>query len=329
MFISCNRCNTKYKLDDALVRKSGIKARCGKCNNVFVVRRTTPQNSAAESTTRSAIEHSSRYGEDDNSNCEIITICNQKGGVAKTTTCMNLGASLASMSKKVLLVDFDIQANLSLLLGYKDTKSFFDVIHSDGGELSNYIKNTKYGFSLLPSSSKMALLSKKHLSNDNFEYMLRDKLRSVKHSYDYILIDTPPSGDFYTLNALLASNIAIIPTQCEYLSLNGVNHIEGMINVINEKIRHDIDFHILITMFDQGQISGDVIFQKLKDNYPGRVFKTVIHKDPLIQESQIVHTPILEYSHDSDSGHQYRELANEVISISTPEEKNERFKAYS
>lgn len=328
MIISCNRCKTKYKLDDALARKSDIKARCAKCNNVFVIRRLDPHDNPPETSPYSGDGDPQRNKEGDNTYCTVITICNQKGGVAKTTTCMNLGASLAAMNKTVLLIDFDIQANLSLLLGYQDAKSFFDVIHSEGGELSNYIEETKYGFSLLPSNSKMALLSKKHLSNDNFEYMLRDQLRKTKHSYDYIIIDTPPSGDFYTLNALLASDMAIIPTQCEYLSLNGVNHIESMINVISDKISHDIDFHILITMFDGGTISSNVIYQKLNTDYANRIFKTIIHKDSMIQESQIVHTPIMKYSDNSKSGGQYLELATEILEMNMAAVKHKKIKAY-
>jgi len=216
--------------------------------------------------------------------------------------------------KRVLVVDFDIQSNLTLLLGHKDARSFFDVVDTDANEesLSDYLIKTKHNFCLLPSNSKMALLSKKHLPSDNFEYMLRDKLLEVKSNFDYILIDTPPSGDFYTLNALLASNSAIVPVTCDYLSLNGVAHIEGMVKVINEKINHAISMHVLITMLEKENTVGQVVLKKILDKYKDIVFSSMIEKDQKVQESQIVNSPVISYSQQSSAAKQYLEMANEL-----------------
>lgn len=327
MIIQCDKCKTKYNVNTSKIVKPKFKAKCSKCDNIFIVTKALPKVEATESLTEkqpsqteqpvpqkaNTVRVSRPPVPEVESDCKVITICNQKGGVAKTTTCLNLGASLALMGKRVLLIDFDIQSNLTLLLGYKDAKSFFEVIHSDAGDLSQYIVQTRNNLSLLPSNSKMALLSKKHMSNENFEYMLRDKLQSIKNDFDYILIDTPPSGDFYTLNALLASDIATIPAPCEYLSMNGVNHIEAMINVIKEKTDHTLDYQILITMYEPENTACKVILNKFHDQHSGKVLQTIIEKDSKIQESQIAHTPVIFYSKDSRAGLQYHKLAEEIV----------------
>lgn len=318
MIITCGKCRTKYKIDDNTVKNEEFKVRCTKCNNAFLVKKPSSDSEVPPQIVRkSAALHAQKHYPD-NPNCRVITICNQKGGVAKTTTCLNLAASLVLMNKRVLVVDFDVQSNLTLLLGHKDAHSFFDVIHSENKSLSSYLVKTKHNFSLLPSNSKMALLSKKHLPIENFEYMLRDKLLEVKSDFDYILIDTPPSGDFYTLNALLASNTAIIPVPCDYLSLNGVSHIEGMINVINEKINHKIDMHVLVTLFEPDSTVGNLVLNKIKSKYKDNILNVMIHKDQKIQESQIVHTPTIFYNQESAAAKQYQQLANEIDASFTP-----------
>ncbi len=319
MIITCGNCRSRYKLDDSSVTKDEFRVRCSKCNHAFLVKKPPVgsevtghlggQNPANQSQPK-------KY--QDNPNCKVITICNQKGGVAKTTTCLNLATALMLNKKRVLVVDFDIQSNLTLLLGHKDARSFFDVIDSANEALSGFLVKTKHDFWLLPSNSKMALLSKKHMPKENFEYMLRDKLLEVKADFDYILIDSPPSGDFYTLNALLASNAAVIPVPCDYLSLNGVSHIEGMINVINEKISHKIDMNVLITMFEPDNTVGQVVLNQIRDKYSNNVLSTVINKDQKIQESQIVQTPVILYDQNSVAAGQYQQLAHEVEALFSP-----------
>ena len=186
------------------------------------------------------------------------------------------------------------------------------MIDSEDAKLSEFIIKTKYNMSLLPSNSKMALLSKTHMGQDNFEYMLRDKLLEVKQHFDYILIDTPPSGDFYTLNALLASTSAIVPAPCEYLSMNGISHIEGMIKVIQNKINHFIDMSVLITKFDRNNTVSQVVLDKIKSRYKLKVMKTIIENDQKIQESEIVQTPAIIYDCESPAARQYLQLATEV-----------------
>ena len=310
MIVTCGKCKTKYRIDDNAIPKEEFKVRCTKCSHAFLVKKPSATSEVPPHIKRKAAAEVAEYK--DNPDCKVITICNQKGGVAKTTTCLNLATSLVQLNKRVLVIDFDVQSNLTLLLGHKDARSFFEVIDSENTKLSEFIIKTKYKLSLLPSNSKMALLSKTHMGQDNFEYMLRDKLLEVKQDYDYILIDTPPSGDFYTLNALLASTSAIVPAPCEYLSMNGISHIEGMIKVIQNKINHFIDMSVLITKFDKNNTVSQVVLGKIKSRYKMKVLNTIIENDQKIQESEIVQTPVIIYDCESPSARQYLQLATEM-----------------
>lgn len=318
MIITCTECGTKYNIADSRISKDYIKARCARCKSVFQVNvaemRRKNAVAAAESTPAPRPLSKPRdftY----NFNCKVVAVCNQKGGVAKTTTTMNLASALAGQGKRVLVIDFDIQANLSMLLGYPDHPSFFELMSSGEGKMGSFIVQTKPGFALLPSSSKMSLLSKNFMNQENFEYLLRERLAEIHNDYDYVLIDTPPSGDFYTLNALLASKSAIIPTQCEYLSMNGVAHIENMIKVIQERTQHAIDYRIMISMFESGNTAAKVVLQQIRNKYAGRVLNTMIEKDSKIQEAQIVHSSVLQYAPGSPSAQRYQQLAQEIMAL--------------
>jgi len=319
MIVTCNNCNTRYNINEGSLKKSEVSARCAKCKHLFTVRKSVENVPSASTRNQTEdtlpIKIDGIHSSDTSRNAKMISVCNQKGGVAKTTTALNLGVSLGLLKKRVLIIDFDIQANLTLLMGYKDAKSFFEVIHSKDTGISEYIIKTKLNMWLLPSNSKMALLSKTHIQDENFEYLLRDKLKTVSQYFDYIIIDTPPSGDFYTLNALLASDMAIIPTPCEYLSMQGVNHIVNMINVIREKSDHVLDYKISITMFEADNTVSRVVLKKIQDEYTDHVFSTMIEKDSKIQESQIVHKPTIYYDKESRAGRQYYNLAKELINL--------------
>jgi chromosome partitioning protein len=300
MIITCGQCRTRYSLDEELTRnRPVVKVRCSKCGNKFEV------EPAAAAEAPSVPEWD-----------RTICISNQKGGVAKTSTCMNLGLSLSMMRKRVLLIDFDVQANLTLSLGYpSDTPSFFDILQS-GRSASEFIENTGYeGLSLLPSNSRMALLPRYYMHRDNFEFLLRDKLAGLAGQYDYIIIDTPPALDFCTLNALMASHHVIIPTPCEYLSLHGISRIEDIIRIIRERTGREIDYRILVTMHDEQSTASRVIFQKIVKMYRDRVLQTVIENDQRLKESQIVHLPVYKYDRESLSARQYEQLAREIATL--------------
>lgn len=311
MFISCDKCNSKYKVDESVFKKPTLRVKCSKCQNVFTAYKTPQQHDA----TPYVLEDSGASAKESTTECKVICVCNQKGGVAKTSTCLNLASSLSEKGKRVLLIDFDVQANLSLLLRCKNKKSFFEAMDSDGGDLTKAIVKTSHGIWLLPSNSRMSLASKKYLNQENFEYLLREKLKRIKKVFDYIIIDTPPSGDFYTLNALLASDLAIIPTQCDYLSMNGVGHIVKMINVICNKTKHKIDYRGLATLYNPENTVENVVYEKLKNQLSGKMFNTVINRDTSLQESHIARLPVLKYDIDSKAGQQYLELTEELLGI--------------
>jgi len=244
---------------------------------------------------------------------KIIAISNQKGGVAKTSTCLNLGMALAQMNKRVLLVDFDVQANLTILLGFRKTESFYEILEKNTKDISSAIQKTRYpNLELLPSNSKMALLKKKYLNVDRYEYLLRDRLDLIKKQYDHILIDTPPSIEFFTLNALIASNFVIIPTTCEYLSMHGIGQINDILTIIKKGINQDINHKVLITMHNADITSEKVMLNKIQEKYKDNIFRTAIEIDSKMQESHIVNMPVILYAKESKSAQQYIKLAQEM-----------------
>ncbi len=300
MIIICDQCNTRFRLDVSSVQKTLFKVRCSKCQHIFSVD-TSPKEEVYELTANNIAAHH-----------KIIAICNQKGGVAKTSTCVNLGASLSLLNKRVLLIDFDVQANLSLLLSQKNQASFYEILHKEI-ELVKAIKNVKRNLWLLPSNSKMSLLAREYLQQKDFGYFLRNALEPIRDHFDYILIDTPPSIKFFTPNALMAAEFIIIPTQAEFLAMNGVMQTENIIQVLAKT--HVLDYKILLTMYDHTNTASKVIYSKLKLKYKDKIFKTVVHFDSKLQESQIVSEPVIYYDEKAISAKQYQALAHEIESL--------------
>ena len=314
MIITCEKCETRFNMDESIVGKDAFKVRCSRCSHVFTAYKSSQVESQKIIKPEEMVEEELTMPSVNLNGNRIIAISNQKGGVAKTSTCLNLGISLSLLEKRVLLIDFDAQSNLSFLMGYKKPKSFYEVLHSGQDGLTEFIEKTKYpNLWLLPSNRKMVLLAQKYLHEKNFEYLLREKLNSVKDQYDYILIDTPPSVEFFTLNALIASDFVIIPSQCEYLSTHGVNQIEKIIKTIKRNINQDIDYKVLITMYDTKNIHSEVIYTKLKGMYKEKTFTTIIDHDVKIKESQIMNTPVMYYDKRSISAQQYLDLAKEIL----------------
>ena len=309
MIIICQKCTTRFHLDDDATDKSTFVVRCTVCGHLF----SAYKPNRVQEITFLDLETARQ----DTTNDHVITISNRKGGVAKTTTCLNLGVSLALHKKNVLLVDFDAQANLTLSLGQNHLPTFYDAQKQVGKELNDFIVATKYpNLWLLPSGRNMVLLNKLYFGARNFEYMLKDRLNKVKNEFDYILIDTPPSIEFYTLNALTASNRVLIPCQCDYLSTHGVDQVLRLIALIREKSNPQIQSRILFTMLDQTSNASRLILSKIKDLYQGQTFHTVIEMDGALKEAQILNMPAIHYSQQSVAGTQYIELAKEVISSS-------------
>lgn len=306
MIIVCQKCKTRFHLDNDTTKKSAFVARCTVCGHIFSAYK--PQRIQDVS-----FLNIDRAREDD-ANDHVMTISNRKGGVAKTTTSLNLGFSLSLHNKKVLLVDFDAQANLTLSMEQKALPTFYDAQRSIDRSLSDYIVETKYpNLWLLPSGRNMVLLNKMYFGAQDFEYMLKDRLRSVKNDYDYILIDTPPSIEYYTLNAMAASNQVIIPCQCDYLSTHGVDQVLRLISLIRKRTNPKIRSRILFTMLDRSSNSSQLIFSKISELYQDQAFKAAIEMDGVLKEAQILSMPAIHYSRSSIAGKQYLELAKEII----------------
>jgi len=311
MIIVCQKCRTRFHLNDDATAKSTFVARCTVCGHLFSAYRPN----RVQEITFLDLDRACR----ENAGGQVIAVSNRKGGVAKTTTCLNLGVSLSLLRKRVLLVDFDAQANLTLSLGQKQLPTFYDAQQAVGTPMDDFIAATKYpNLWLLPSGRNMVLLNKMYFGAQHFEYMLKDRLNAVKERFDFILIDTPPSIEFYTLNALTASGRVVIPCQCDYLSTHGVDQVLRLIALIRKKSNPQIQSRILFTMLDRNSQSSRLILNKIKELYHGQTFRTVIEMDGALKEAQILSMPAIHYNQQSVAGTQYLELAKEVIA--EPEE---------
>jgi len=305
MIIACEKCNTRFRLDDAAIPRDVFKAKCSRCGHLFTVYRARERE---ESPLELGPAHELAAEPAQAERRRIITV-----GVGKTTTCLNLGASLALLGKRVLLVDFDVQANLSLLLDCRNQRSFFDVLESGHmEELPRAILKVREDLWLLPSNSRMALFSKKYLAQPRFEQILQGHLGKVKGFFDYVLIDTPPSIDFFTVNALMAADLALIPTQSEFLSVNGVSHVENILSVIGERTGHRVDFRILLSMYHGNHMAARVVAEQLRQRFAGRLLDTLVEQDRKVQESQILRSPVIYYDKDAPAARQYLQLAQEI-----------------
>jgi len=221
---------------------------------------------------------------------------------------------LALQNKRVLLVDFDIQANLTSALGDSPAGSFYDVVKHGLHALESVLVKTPYeNVWLLPSNPQLALVGRKGPKVDRPMHVLREVLFDIRENFDFILIETPPSIEFFTLNALMAADFIIIPSQCEYFPINGVDQIEKAIAFIRQKQVADVDYRVLITMYDPQKTVARVIHEKIRDRYKERSFETVIEMDEKLTESQIVRKPVIFYDRHSPSARQYIDLAKEVM----------------
>ena len=311
MIVVCQKCHTRFHVEEGTFRTDPIVARCCKCGHVFAAYR--PAHAEQIPFLNAARARRSRWN-------NVIALSNQKGGVAKTSSCLNLGKSLTMMNKKVLLVDFDAQANLSICMGFRETPSFYDVIHDSHTEIEDIIVETAdENLHLVPSNQNLVLLNKKFFGARDFELMLKDRLAKVQPDYDYILIDTPPSIDLFTLNALTAARLVVIPTQCDYLSTHGVDQILRVIDSVRQRTNPEIEARILITLFDAASPVTRMIRTKIEEMYRGMVFDQEIEVDTRMREAQILGVPVLRYNAESTAGRQYAALAEQIPGVETAE----------
>lgn len=250
----------------------------------------------------------------------IVSIVNQKGGVGKTTTAINLAAYLAKMNKRVLLVDLDSQANATSGLGVatgEDTATIYDVLINNHPAM-NAVKNTSIdGYHIIPSYSSLAGASIELVSQNNREFKLKEALDGFREMYDYIFIDCPPSLCLLTINGLVASDKVLIPVQSEYYALEGLGQLLNTIGLVQGNLKPDLQIlGAVITMFDMRNRLSKEVLNELYQYFPGKIFKTVIPRSVRLAEAPSFGKPIFAYEPESKGAKAYERLAKEVAEIS-------------
>lgn len=245
----------------------------------------------------------------------IISLVNQKGGVGKTTTTNNLGASLVKAGKRVLLIDLDPQANLSYSLGVRggDYKSVYDVLRGTA-KLKDIILTHKNGVDIAPSHINLSGVELELASQVGREQILKDALNGVADNYDYVLIDCAPSLGIITLNALVASKEVFIPVQTEVLALQGMSQLLKTINLVRERLNSELEVTGVIgTMYDSRKKLSEEVMESLNEHFSGKLFKTLIRSNVSLAESPSSGVDIISYKADSYGAKDYQALAEEVI----------------
>jgi chromosome partitioning protein len=248
----------------------------------------------------------------------IYTLVNQKGGVGKTTTVINLGAYLAKLDQRVLIVDLDPQANATSSLGVDKNSvstSTYDALLSGDVPASAILFNERLQLSLLPSSPSLAGAEVELVEEEGREFRLRDALVSFKDKYDYILIDCPPSLGLLTVNGLVAAKDGVlIPVQCEYLALEGLGQITQTIERIQSSLFPKLRVRgVILTMFDsRTNLSTDVV-KEVNNHFPGQVFKSVVPRSIRLAEAPSYGLPISAYAPSSVGAQAYESLAKELL----------------
>ena len=245
----------------------------------------------------------------------IIAIVNQKGGVGKTTTAVNLTASLAEAGKRVLLCDFDPQANATSGLGVDKRRlqrSVYDVIINDE-PVEQAIVHTDYG-DVLPSTADLAGAGVELITMDSPNYRLRTALQKVQSQYDYIFIDCPPSLELLTVNALAAADGILVPVQCEYYALEGLTDLMTTLRMVKKRINPTLEiFGVVLTMFDGRTNFSTQVAQEVRRHFPGKVYATVVPRNVRLAEAPSHGLPVTVYDRFSRGAQAYRAIAQEIL----------------
>ena len=244
----------------------------------------------------------------------VIAVVNQKGGVGKTTTAVNLTAALKDLGKRVLLCDFDPQANATSGLGVDKRKvnnSVYDVV-VNGISARDAIINTKYG-DVLPSTADLAGAAVELISMEQPSMRLKTALRPVMDDYDVIFIDCPPSLEMLTLNALVAADSILVPVQCEYYALEGLTDLMNTLRIVKKKLNPSLEiFGVALTMFDGRTNFSAQVAQEVRKHFPGKVFATMIPRNVRLAEAPSHGVPVTVYDRFSRGAAAYKAMAEEI-----------------
>ena len=247
---------------------------------------------------------------------KIIAVANQKGGVGKTTTSVNLSAAFAEMGKKVLLIDCDPQGNATSGLGIEKDGlelSIYDALINDT-PMEEIIIQTQFGLDVVPSVMDLAGAEVELVNLEDKQYRLKKAVELVKEKYDYILIDCPPSLGHVTLNALTSADSVLLPLQCEFYALEGLSQLLSTVQLVQEQLNEKLRIEgLVLTMYDSRTNLAEQVVEEVKTHFPDMVYATKIPRNVRLSEAPSFGKPIFAYASSSKGAQAYMSLAEEVV----------------